>query len=418
MIDRIDVEYALLLSVVENKNFEILLKNDITEDYFSNTGKLIYHHIEDYLNKYSEYMHVNNILKEFDIDLDYYSSLKLLGNTQFFMDTLKQQHASDVIVDKLSALNASSGLIHTQPVEFLKSFDATNDSLKQLLVERKSVNLLDNLDKILQLDRNNVIKTGFKELDDKLIGWNKGEELIILMGRPGQGKSFLGLKFSLAVAIQKYRVGIYSGEMSEEQVQKRLIMLNKQGRTMTDAESISDMRAKDLKLTLLTQKELQGRATVKDLESMILKDELDFLFVDQLSLMDDYHSRVYDTRTRFANISADLFSLSIKYSIPIVLAVQSNRDGGLQKDAPQLENIAESDVVGQNATRVIGMRREANITTMNISKNRYGDDKFMQKYDTDFELGKFTPIMTAESPLAQAQVQSQARKRTLGSRYF
>lgn len=418
MIDRIDVEYALLLSVVENKNFEILLKNDITEDYFSNTGKLIYHHIEDYLNKYSEYMHVNNILKEFDIDLDYYSSLKLLGNTQFFMDTLKQQHASDVIVDKLSALNASSGLIHTQPVEFLKSFDATNDSLKQLLVERKSVNLLDNLDKILQLDRNNVIKTGFKELDDKLIGWNKGEELIILMGRPGQGKSFLGLKFSLAAAIQKYRVGIYSGEMSEEQVQKRLIMLNKQGRTMTDAESISDMRAKDLKLTLLTQKELRGRATVKDLESMILKDELDFLFVDQLSLMDDYHSRVYDTRTRFANISADLFSLSIKYSIPIVLAVQSNRDGGLQKDAPQLENIAESDVVGQNATRVIGMRREANITTMNISKNRYGDDKFMQKYDTDFELGKFTPIMTSESPLAQAQVQSQARKRTLGSRYF
>lgn len=418
MIDRIDVEYALLLSVVENKNFEILLKNDITEDYFSNTGKLIYHHIEDYLNKYSEYMHVNNILKEFDIDLDYYSSLKLLGNTQFFMDTLKQQHASDVIVDKLSALNASSGLIHTQPVEFLKSFDATNDSLKQLLVERKSVNLLDNLDKILQLDRNNVIKTGFKELDDKLIGWNKGEELIILMGRPGQGKSFLGLKFSLAAAIQKYRVGIYSGEMSEEQVQKRLIMLNKQGRTMTDAESINDMRAKDLKLTLLTQKELQGRATVKDLESMILKDELDFLFVDQLSLMDDYHSRVYDTRTRFANISADLFSLSIKYSIPIVLAVQSNRDGGLQKDAPQLENIAESDVVGQNATRVIGMRREANITTMNISKNRYGDDKFMQKYDTDFELGKFTPIMTSESPLAQAQVQSQARKRTLGSRYF
>lgn len=217
--------------------------------------------------------------------------------------------------------------------------------------------------------------------------------------------------------MQGFKAGIYSGEMSQEQVQKRLVMLNKMGKTMTDAESIADMRAKNLPLTLITQKELQGRATVRDLEQMILRDELDFLFVDQLSLMDDIHPKVYDTRTRFANISADLFSLSIKHSIPIILAVQSNRDGGLQKDAPQLENIAESDVVGQNATRVIGMRRESDITTMNISKNRYGDDKFMQKYNTDLTIGKFTPIMTAETQM-QGQPQGQIRRRTTGRTTF
>lgn len=206
--------------------------------------------------------------------------------------------------------------------------------------------------------------------------------------------------------------------MSTEQVQKRLIMLNKMGRVMTDAESIAEMRQKDLKITLLTQKELQNRATVKDLESMILKDELEFLFVDQLSLMDDYRPKVYDIRTKFANISADLFMLSTKYSLPVILAVQSNRDGSMQKDAPQLENIAESDAVGQNATRVIGMRRETQITTMNISKNRYGDDTFVQKYDTDFSIGKFTPLMTAEAPMLQAGGQAQVRRRTIGSGSF
>ena len=56
MIDRRDVEYALLLRVVQLQNFEILLKNDITVDYFDEPGKVMYRHIEDYLNKYSEYI--------------------------------------------------------------------------------------------------------------------------------------------------------------------------------------------------------------------------------------------------------------------------------------------------------------------------------------------------------------------------
>lgn len=204
--------------------------------------------------------------------------------------------------------------------------------------------------------------------------------------------------------------------MSVEQVQRRLIMLNKLGRVMTDSESIDEMRAKDLKLNIITQKELQGRATVKDLEAMILKDELDFLFVDQLSLMDDIHPGVFDTRTKYANISADLFTLSTKYSLPIILAVQSNREGAMQKDAPKLENIADSDAVGQNATRVIGMRRESTITTLNIDKNRYGDNTFLQKYDTDFAIGKFTPIATMEPAVQMSNVQS--RRRSLGSNSF
>ena len=180
--------------------------------------------------------------------------------------------------------------------------------------------------------------------------------------------------------------------------------------------NIEEMRKKQLSLNLLTQKELNGRATVKDLEAMILRDELDFLFVDQLSLMDDTHEKVYDLRTKYANISSDLFTLSTKYALPIILAAQSNREGAMQKDTPQLDNLADSDAVGQNATRVIGMRRETTITTMNVSKNRYGDDKFIQKYDTDFSIGKFTPIMTADANIQQ--VQQQARRRTLGSSSF
>lgn len=144
---------------------------------------------------------------------------------------------------------------------------------------------------------------------------------------------------ALAAAKQGFRVAIYSGEMSEDQVGKRLIALNKNGRAMTESESIGEMRRLNLQeqFSLYTPMQLGGkRANINDLTELVAKAEADILFVDQLSLVDDIHRGVYDTKTRFANISADLFNLSITRQIPVILAVQSNRDGSLRKDAPRI----------------------------------------------------------------------------------
>ena len=90
----------------------------------------------------------------------------------------------------------------------------------------------------------------------------------------------------------------------------------------------------------------------------------------------------------------DLFTLSTRYEIPVILLVQSNRKGTEEKGAPALENIAESDAVAQNATRVISMRKEpTGILTLTILKNRYGDNRLEQKYDVDYGINKYKPIM-------------------------
>ena len=57
-----------------------------------------------------------------------------------------------------------------------------------------------------------------------------------------------------------------------------------------------------------------------------------------------------------------------------------------------LENIAESDAVAQNATRVISMKNEGGILTLNILKNRYGDNSLIQRYEVDFGLNKYKPL--------------------------
>ena len=85
----------------------------------------------------------------------------------------------------------------------------------------------------------------------------------------------------------------------------------------------------------------------------------------------------------------DLFSLSCKYRIPIILIVQSNRQGGESKNGPSIENIAESDAVAQNATRIVTMKREDRSLTINVAKNRYGDTGQPLLYDVDYGLNKY-----------------------------
>ena len=128
------------------------------------------------------------------------------------------------------------------------------------------------------------------------------------------------------------------------------------------------------------------------------------LIVDQLSLMEDITSKPgTPLRQQYGNISMDLFTLSSKYNLPCVLLAQSNRQGGQELNAPGLENIAESDAVAQNSTRVISMRNENGILTLSIVKNRYGESGLTQKYEVDYGINKYKPIRELQQEVATAR---------------
>ena len=134
---------------------------------------------------------------------------------------------------------------------------------------------------------------------------------------------------------------------------------------------------------------------------MSIRDKLTMLVVDQLSLVEDKNYRPGNPiRFQYGNISDDLYSLSIKYDLPVILLVQSNRQGINAQNAPELENIAESDAVAQNATRVISMRNENGILTLKIIKNRYGSSDLVQKYEVDYGINKYKPIREVRSEIS------------------
>ena len=392
MIDKNAIEKALLLGVVKNKNWNTLILNGITEQYFSANNKSLYQYIKGYVDK-EQYPDLRILGYEFNIDDVSMSEYTSITDLDSLCDTLRKDFVKDKLQFEVGKLNEYSQELESNPYKYIDRIGNVYNNVRSECLHTRSVGLFDNIENILTIDSSNVISTGFKELDEKLIGWKRGEELAVFMARTGQGKSWMGLKFAMSAALQGEKVGIYSGEMSLQQLQERILCCAKQSYTTTKEEALQYITNQHIDIRVLTQKELRRRANVNDIEEMIIRDKLTMIVIDQLSLMEDVTARPgTPLRQQYGNISMDLFSLTSKYNLPCILLVQSNRQGSEQRNGPLLENIAESDAVAQNATRVISMKNENGVLTMNLLKNRYGSAELTQKYDVDFGINKYKPI--------------------------
>ena len=409
MVDINSIERALLVGVVLEKNWDIIILNDITEDYFTFANKEMFRYVKDYANT-NTYPDIKAMCFQFEIDEVSLQEYREVGDLQSLCDTLSREYVKQELQYEVGKLNSNSKLILSDPVQYIDEMGQVYNTLKVLGHKNKTVGLFDNIEEVLQIDPNDVISTGFKELDEKLIGWKRGEELVVFMARTGQGKSWMGLKFALAAALQGERVGIYSGEMSLQQLQERIICCGKQSYTDTKEQSLEFLTKQNLNIRLLTQKELRRKANVDDIEEMIIRDKLTMVVIDQLSLMEDVNVRPgTPLRQQYGNITDDLFKLTQKHDLPIILLVQSNRQGSQEQNGPSLENIAESDAVAQNATRVISMRNENGILTMRIVKNRYGESGLIQKYEVDYGINKYRAIRDTDAsniPLKRAKARN------------
>lgn len=410
MVNRDILEKALLLGVVREQNWNIMILNNISIDYFSIANHALYKYIKECVDK-DIYPQLKLLGFQYNIDDVTMQECLEVTNLNEICDVLRDEYLKDKLNYNIGELNEYSDEMNTNPQQYIDRIGQAYNRLKQISYHSKAVSLFDDIEKVLTIDDADVISTGFKELDEKLVGWKRGEELVIFMGRTGQGKSWMGLKFAMAAALSGEKVGIYSGEMSTQQLQERIVCCAKQTYSTTKEEAIDYIKSKNIDIKVLTQKELRRRANIDDIEEFIVSEHLSLLVVDQLSLMEDITSRPgTPLRQQYGNISMDLFTLSSRYQLPIILLVQSNRQGSDQKDGPMLENIAESDAVAQNATRVISMKNEGGVLTLNILKNRYGSNKLIQRYDVDYGINKYKPIQDYSS--LQEQVKHNVKRST------
>lgn len=215
------------------------------------------------------------------------------------------------------------------------------------------------------------VETGFAELDKMTAGLHPSD-LIIVAARPGLGKTSLCLNIAQFVALKKQQsVGIFSLEMSKEQLVKRLLcaeaeidshkvntgFLNKEdwiklGRA---AGSLSQAKMFIDDTAGMTISEMRSKA-----RRLSLEHGLDLLIVDYLQLMSGSSQRIENRTQEISQISRGLKGLAKEINVPVIAISQLNRaiEARRGDHRPQLSDLRESGSIEQDADIVMFIYRE------------------------------------------------------------
>ncbi len=218
---------------------------------------------------------------------------------------------------------------------------------------------------------NNItgIPTGFTKLDEMISGLNKSN-LILIAARPAMGKTSFALNIAHYAAMKaNARVGIFSLEMSDEEIINRIWF----SEAMVENNKIrsGDMKPNDWeRLTLALSKLSSANIYIDDTAAvspmdmrakcrrMMAEKGLDLIIVDHIQLMQSSR-RTENRQQEITEISRSLKMLAKDLNIPVVALSQLSRasDGRTDK-RPMLSDLRESGAIEQDADIVMMLYRD------------------------------------------------------------
>lgn len=246
------------------------------------------------------------------------------------------------------------------------------------------------------------LPTGFYDLDNKLAGLQKAD-LIILAARPSYGKTSLALDIGRYIALhEKTPVGIFSLEMSKDQLVDRLLCNQGQvnlwkyrtGKLSAQGED-NDFSRISQAIDVLSQAPIyiddSSATSVMQMRAMARRLQADqglgLIIVDYLQLMEGKgESRVQE----ISNISRSLKGLARELNIPVLAISQLSRAVEARPDqVPRLSDLRESGSIEQDSDVVLFIHRkdrvnprteQRNIVEIIIAKHRNGPIGAIQLY--------------------------------------
>lgn len=213
------------------------------------------------------------------------------------------------------------------------------------------------------------LSTGFPKVDEMTSGFQEGQ-LIVVAGRPGTGKTSLALSIARNMAIRgKTGVGIFSLEMTKEQLLERLLCGEAKvnlhqlrgGFVRTEKwRDIAEVAGKLQESTIVID-DLPGN-TIIDVKAkarrMKAEHDIDILVVDYLQLIEG--TKDVNTREQeIAHISRSLKGLARELRIPVLAISQLNRSVERRESKrPRLSDLRESGAIEQDSDVVTFIYRE------------------------------------------------------------
>lgn len=209
------------------------------------------------------------------------------------------------------------------------------------------------------------LSTGLADLD-KLIGFLRPKSMVVIAGRPGSGKTMLGLQIVNHVAIRGAGVGlVFSLEMDEKELTIRTIA--SQGgvdlRRMDEVKSLDEdewqrigtagSKIEAAQLYLNDTPGMTMSAIRSEARKLQREQGLDILMIDYLGLVGT-EGKNQNRTDAVAKISIALKNLAKELSVPVLVLAQLNRNPASRPGKkPQASDLRDSGQIEQDADAVI-----------------------------------------------------------------
>ncbi len=224
----------------------------------------------------------------------------------------------------------------------------------------------------LHKDKNALrgVPTGYRELDNLLAGL-QNSDLIILAARPSMGKTSFALNIAQHVATKEgIPVGIFSLEMSKEQLIDRLLSSEAgidSWKLRTGNLEDSDFEKINKAMGTLSESPIyiddSAMANVMEMRTKARRlqseNDLGLIVIDYLQLMSGRNSGGDNRVQEISEISRGLKGLARELNVPVIALSQLSRSVEMRSPKiPQLSDLRESGSIEQDADVVMFIYRE------------------------------------------------------------
>ncbi len=213
------------------------------------------------------------------------------------------------------------------------------------------------------------VPTGYRGLDEKTSGLQPGD-LVVIAGRPSMGKTALALNIAHNASAQTgIPVGIFSLEMSKEQLSLRMLSAEARidssrmrGGFLSESDLARINRAAgslyDLPIYIDDSPAISGLEIRAKARRMKMEKGLGLIIVDYLQLMRGRAS-AERRELEISEISRSLKALAKELTIPVVALSQLNRKVEERSNKrPLLSDLRESGAIEQDADVIVFIYRD------------------------------------------------------------
>ena len=299
------------------------------------------------------------------------------ANIEYYAQIVSDHFIKRSLIDVSARITSQTFAGSNDTKQLLDMAESEIMAIAQRRTRRGFINIKDALaesfDRLDELHKKGTnlrgIPSGFYDLDNKLAGMQESN-LLILAARPGQGKTALALNIAQYLTVhEKIPVGIFSLEMSKEELVDRLLV----SQADVDAWRLKTGRLSDEDFTRLS--EAMGELAEAPLyiddtpginifeirtkaRRLQITHGVKLIILDYLQLIDP--GRRFDSRVQEVSIiSQSLKNLARELHIPVLAVSQLSRaveHRGEKK--PQLADLRESGSIEQDADVVMFIYKE------------------------------------------------------------